>query len=61
MLSAEPKAEAGNTYRNRQLLRKLQNPNLIIVLLYINFFEENNDKHTVAYTRSQKRKHWGRD
>ena len=35
MLSAEPKAEADNTYRDLDYLRYNQKPNLIIVLLYI--------------------------
>ena len=34
-LSAEPKAEADNTYRDLDYLRYNQKPNLIIVLLYI--------------------------
>ena len=35
MLSAEPKAEAVNTYRDLDYSGKSEKPNLIIVLLYI--------------------------
>ena len=49
MLPAEPKAEADNTYRDLDYLGYHKNrANLIIVLLLLHCFEENNDKHTVA-------------
>ena len=35
MLSAEPKAEAGNTYQGLHYYRYHKKPNLMIVLLYI--------------------------
>ena len=49
MLPAEPKAEADNTYRDLDYLGYYKNrANLIVVLLLLHCFEENNDKHTVA-------------
>ena len=46
MLPAEPKAEVGNTYRDLDYLGYHKNlANLIIILLSLHCFEENNDKH----------------
>ena len=46
MLSAEPKAEADNTYGNRDYLgyHKTESNNCFI----LHCFKDNNDKHTVA-------------
>ena len=46
MLSAEPKVEAGNTYRDLDYLG--YHKNLIIIGFLIHCFEENNDKYTLA-------------
>ena len=46
MLSAEPKVEAGNNYRNLDYLG--YHKDLIIIVFLIHRFEENNDKYTVA-------------
>ena len=46
MLSAEPKVEAGITYRDLDYLG--YHKNLIIFVFLIHFFEENNDKYTLA-------------
>ena len=46
MLSAEPKVEAGNNYRNLDYLG--YHKNLIIIMFLIHRFEENNDKYFIA-------------
>ena len=46
MLSAEPKVEAGNSYRNLDYLG--YHKNLIIIQFLIHRFEENNDKYFIA-------------
>ena len=47
MLSAEPKVEAGNTYRDLDYLGYHKNL-MIIVFFLIHCFEENNEKYTLA-------------
>ena len=46
MLSAEPKVEAGNNYRNLDYLG--DHKNLIIIMFLKHRFEENNDKYFIA-------------
>ena len=46
MLSAEPKVEAANNYRNLDYLE--YHKNLIIIMFLIHRFEENNDKYFIA-------------